>query len=232
MKKLILVWSVISVSKFQMFDTIVVYSSDTDALLLFLDYHHHFKLEGSTCTVFCKLGMGPSSKIYNFNVNAWAIGLKTCFSMLLQSAILYQAFSTIARRVCGKPGISIQITTAWPRYSKLLEVHINEFTRFNYIKLRISSNLCIMGRFLWSHLMLWGWTNFNVLLVTASEHFLPQEMIWLRILNLPLSRVVLNGEHQLRMWILQTQPIGLGDSFIINIFQNDMTVVIQLTLII
>ena len=54
------------------------------------------------------------------------IPVKLCpFSMLLHGAILCQAFSTIARRVCGKPGRSIQITTAWPRYSKPLVVHLN-----------------------------------------------------------------------------------------------------------
>ena len=153
-----------------------------------------------------------------------------CFSMLLHGVILCQALSTIARRLCGKAGISIRITTAWPRYSKLLEVYMNEFTRSNYMKLRIFSNLCIIGRFLWSHLMLWGWTNFNLLPITASEHFPRQEMVWLSILNLPVSSVVLNGEHQLTIWILLMQHIGVEDSLIINTFQNDMTLVIQLTL--
>ena len=53
-----------------MFDTIVVYSSDTDVLLLCLAYYHHCEFEGSTCAVFRKIDMGPSSKIYNVNVNA------------------------------------------------------------------------------------------------------------------------------------------------------------------
>ena len=60
----------ISVSRCQMFDTIVVYLSDTDVLLLCLAYYHHCEFEGSTCTVFCKIGMGPSSNIYNVHVNA------------------------------------------------------------------------------------------------------------------------------------------------------------------
>ena len=48
------------------------------------------------------------------------IPVKLCpFSMVLHGTILCQAVSTIARRVCGKPGISIQITTAWPRYKTL-----------------------------------------------------------------------------------------------------------------
>ena len=99
-----------------MFDSIVVYSSDTDVLLLLLVYHHHCKFEGSTYTVFCKIGMSPSSKIYNFNVNARVIDLNTCqglpFFYGFTGSILCQAVSTIARRVHGKPGISIQITTA------------------------------------------------------------------------------------------------------------------------
>ena len=61
-----------------MFDTIVVYSSDSEFLLLCLAYYHHCEFEGSTCTVFCNIGMGPCSKIYNVNVNAQAIGLDTC----------------------------------------------------------------------------------------------------------------------------------------------------------
>ena len=61
-----------------MFDSIVVYSSDTDVLLLCLAYHHPCEFEGSTYTVFCKTGMSPSSKIYNFNVNARVIDLNTC----------------------------------------------------------------------------------------------------------------------------------------------------------
>ena len=68
----------ISVSKCQMFDTIVAYSTDTNILLLCLAYHHHCEFESSTCAVFCKIGMGPSSKIYTVNVNAQAIGLNTC----------------------------------------------------------------------------------------------------------------------------------------------------------
>ena len=68
----------ISVSECQMFVTNVVYSSDTDVLLLCLAYYHCCEFEGSTCTVFCKIGMGPSSKMYNVNVNARAIGLNTC----------------------------------------------------------------------------------------------------------------------------------------------------------
>ena len=68
----------ISVSKCRMFDTIVVYSSDTDVLLLSLAYHHHCEFESSTCTVFCKIGLSPSSKIYHVNVNSQAISLITC----------------------------------------------------------------------------------------------------------------------------------------------------------
>ena len=68
----------ISVSKCRMFDTIVVCSSDTNVLLLCLAYYRHCEFEGSTCTVFCEIGMNPSSKIYNVNVNAQAIGLNTC----------------------------------------------------------------------------------------------------------------------------------------------------------
>ena len=48
------------------------------------------------------------------------IPVKLCsFSMLLQGVILCQSLLTIARRVSGKPCISIQITTVWPRYSSL-----------------------------------------------------------------------------------------------------------------
>ena len=61
-----------------MFPTIVVYWFDTDVLLLSLAYHRHFEFEVSTCTVFCKIGMGPSSKIYKVSVNARAIGPSTC----------------------------------------------------------------------------------------------------------------------------------------------------------
>ena len=53
----------ISVSRCQMFDTIVVYSYDTDVLLLCLAYYHHCEVKGSTCTVFCKINIGPSSNI-------------------------------------------------------------------------------------------------------------------------------------------------------------------------
>ena len=60
----------IGVSKCRIFDIIVVYSSDTDVLLLRLAYHHHCEFEGSTCTVFSKIGMGPSLKIYIVNVLA------------------------------------------------------------------------------------------------------------------------------------------------------------------
>ena len=52
-----------------MFDTIVVYSSDTDVLLLCLAYYHPCEFEGSTCTVFCRTGRGSSLRIYNVNVN-------------------------------------------------------------------------------------------------------------------------------------------------------------------
>ena len=58
------------VSKCQMFDTIVVYSSDKVVLLLCLAYHHYCKFEGPTCTVFCEIGLGPNLKIYNVSVNA------------------------------------------------------------------------------------------------------------------------------------------------------------------
>ena len=78
----------ISVSKCRMFDIIVVYSSDTDVLLLCLAYYHHCEFEGSTCTDFCKIGMGPSSKIHNVNVNARAIGLNTC-----QALLFFHAFA-------------------------------------------------------------------------------------------------------------------------------------------
>ena len=60
----------IGVSKCQIFDIIVVYSSDTDVLLLSLAYHHHCEFEGSTCTVFSKIGMAPSLKICIVNVLA------------------------------------------------------------------------------------------------------------------------------------------------------------------
>ena len=53
----------ITVSKCRMFDSIVVYSSDTDVLLFCLAYYHHCEFEGSTYTVFFKLDPGPSSKI-------------------------------------------------------------------------------------------------------------------------------------------------------------------------
>ena len=65
-------------SKCRMFDTIVVYSSDTDVLLLCLAYYHLCEFEGSTCTVFCKTDGGPSLNIYSVSVNDWAIGLNTC----------------------------------------------------------------------------------------------------------------------------------------------------------
>ena len=68
----------ISVSKCWMFDFIVVYSTDTNVLLLFLVYHCHCEFKGSTCTVFCNIGLDPSSKIYNVSVNARTIGLDTC----------------------------------------------------------------------------------------------------------------------------------------------------------
>ena len=44
------------------------------------------------------------------------------------------------------------------------------------------------------------------------------------------SRVVMNGKYQLRMCILLTKYIGVGDSLVIDTFQNVMTPVIQLTL--
>ena len=56
-------------SKCGMFDTIVVYSSDTDVLLLCLAYYHPCEFEGSTCTVFCRTCRGSSLRIYNVNVN-------------------------------------------------------------------------------------------------------------------------------------------------------------------
>ena len=71
-----------------MFDTIVVYSSDTGVLLLCLAYYHHCEFEGSTCTVFCKIGVGPSLKIYNVNVNTRVICLNTC-----QALPFFQAFT-------------------------------------------------------------------------------------------------------------------------------------------
>ena len=55
-------------------------------------------------------------------------------------------------------------------------------------------------------------------------------MVLLSILNVPVSRVVMSGEYWLKMSILLTQHIGVGDSFIINTFQNGMTLVIQSTL--
>ena len=61
-----------------MFDTILVYSSDTDVLFLCLAYHHHCEFEGFTCTVFRKISLGPKWKINNVNVNAWSIDLSTC----------------------------------------------------------------------------------------------------------------------------------------------------------
>ena len=119
----------------QMFDTIVVYSSDTDVLLLCLACHHQVELEGSTCTFFCKIVLGSSLEIYNVNVSAWAICLNTYralpFFHVLTGYDAVSNFFNAARRVCEKPGISIQITAAWPKYSKLLVVHLNEFTRFN-----------------------------------------------------------------------------------------------------
>ena len=36
------------------------------------------EFKGSTCTVFCKIGLDTNSKIYNININARAIGLNTC----------------------------------------------------------------------------------------------------------------------------------------------------------
>ena len=96
---------------------LLLLSSDTDVLLLRLAYHHHCKFKGSACTAFCNIDLGPNSKFYNVNVNTQVISLKISvklcpFSMLLQGVILCQAFLTIARRVCGKPKISIQITAA------------------------------------------------------------------------------------------------------------------------
>ena len=61
-----------------LFDTISVYSYDTDVLLLRLTYHHLCEFKDSSCTLFYKIGQGSSSKIYNVNVNAQAIGLNTC----------------------------------------------------------------------------------------------------------------------------------------------------------
>ena len=67
----------ISLSKCRMFDTIAAYSSDTDALLICLAYHR-CEFDVSICTIFCKIGLGPSSKIYNVIINARVIGLNTC----------------------------------------------------------------------------------------------------------------------------------------------------------
>ena len=50
--------------------------------------HHHCEFEGSTCTVFCKIGLGPSLKIYSVSVNAQAIGLITC-----QALLFFHAFT-------------------------------------------------------------------------------------------------------------------------------------------
>ena len=61
-----------------LFDTISVYSYDTDVLLLCLTYHHLCEFKGSSCTLFCKIGQDSSLKIYNVNINAQAIGLNTC----------------------------------------------------------------------------------------------------------------------------------------------------------
>ena len=71
----------ISLWKCKMFDTIVIYSSHTDVLLLCLVYHHHWVFQGSRCIVFFKISLGPSSKIYNVNVNAQAIDLNACQSL-------------------------------------------------------------------------------------------------------------------------------------------------------
>ena len=68
--------------------TLLLFIHLIQMLLLCLAYHHHCEFEGSTCTVFCKIGMDPSSKIYNFNVNARAIGLNTC-----QALLFFHAFT-------------------------------------------------------------------------------------------------------------------------------------------
>ena len=78
----------ISISKCQMFGTIVVYASDTDVLLLCLTYHHHCEFEGSAGTVFCKIGQGPSLKIYNVIVNARIIGLNTSQTLPISRAFI------------------------------------------------------------------------------------------------------------------------------------------------
>ena len=78
----------IRISKCQMFGTIVVYSSDTDVLLLCLAYHHHCEFEGSACTVFCKTGQGPSWKIYDVIVNARIIGLNTSQTLPFSRAFI------------------------------------------------------------------------------------------------------------------------------------------------
>lgn len=69
------------------------------------------------------------------------IPAKLCpFSMLLQRAILCQPFSTIAKRVCGKPDISNQnLTKIFKTVSGTLEqiylfqlVEIENFLKFVY----------------------------------------------------------------------------------------------------
>ena len=69
-----------------MFGTTVVSSSDTDVPLLCFAYHYHYEFEGSTRTVFCKIDLDPSLKIYNVNVNARAIGPNTCQALPISHA--------------------------------------------------------------------------------------------------------------------------------------------------
>ena len=79
-----------------MFDTIVVYSSDTDVLLLCLACHQQVEWEGSTCTVFCKIVLGSSLGIHNVNVSARAMSLNTyralfsCFNRVRCCVKLFQ----------------------------------------------------------------------------------------------------------------------------------------------
>ena len=115
------------------------------------------------------------------------IPAKLCpFSMLLQRAILCQPFSTIAKRVCGKPDISNQSLT---KIFKTLSGTLEQIYLFQLVEVENFLKFVYYGEVSMESLMLWGWTSFNVLPVTGSEHFPRQEMVWLSILNVPASRM-------------------------------------------
>ena len=141
-----------------MFHTIVVYSSDTDVLLLFLAYHHHCEFEGSTCTVFCKISIVPSLKIYDVSVNTRSIGLNSC-----QALPFFHAFTGCNTVLSFFNHCKESMWEAWHKHlnhysltqifkilsgtpEQVYTFHLDEFE--NFLK------FVYYGKVFWSHLML------------------------------------------------------------------------------